>query len=41
MFYTPVRNMDNVECYYVAMYAFGPTITCLAETVVTSCLMWK
>ena len=34
MFYTPVRNMDNVECYYVAMYAFGPTITCLAETVV-------
>ena len=41
MFYTPVRNMDNVECYYVAMYAFGPTITCLAETVVTSCLVWK
>ena len=23
MFYTPVRNMDNVKCYYVAMYAFG------------------
>ena len=33
------RNMANMECYYVAIHAFGLAITCLAETVVMLCLV--
>ena len=35
------RNMANVECYSVAIHAFGLAITCLAETVVMLCLVSK
>ena len=35
------RNMANVECYSMAIHAFGLAITCLAESVVMSCLVSK